>query len=95
MGYLFIAPGLLGLTVFFVFPTLRAAQISLADWNLLRAPRFVALLSHEKLWGDATFWESLPLTVLYVAWNIPLQTALVLFIAVLADCWRGRSGCGR
>lgn len=85
MGYLFIAPAMVGLVVFFVLPTLRAAQISLTDWNLLRAPRFVALSNYEKLWGDETFWESLRLTLLYVLYNIPVQTALALFIAVLAD----------
>jgi multiple sugar transport system permease protein len=85
MGYLFIAPALIGLVVFFVLPTLRAAQISLTDWNLLRAPRWVGLSNYEKLWADDTFWESLRLTLLYVAYNIPVQTALALFIAVLAD----------
>lgn len=85
MGYLFIAPALIGLLVFFVLPTFRAAQISLTDWNLLRAPRFVALSNYEKLWGDDTFWESLRLTLLYVIYNIPVQTVLALFIAVLAD----------
>lgn len=85
MGYVFIAPAMIGLVVFFVLPTLRAAQISLTDWNLLRAPRFVALSNYEKLWGDETFWESLRLTLLYVLYNIPVQTALALFIAILAD----------
>ncbi len=85
MGYLFIAPALVGLTLFFVLPTLRAAQISLTDWNLMRAPRFVGLTNYEKIWSDGTFWESLRLTLLYVIYNIPVQTALALFIAVLAD----------
>lgn len=85
MGYLFIAPALVGLTLFFVLPTLRAAQISLTDWNLMRAPRFVGLANYEKIWSDGTFWESLRLTLLYVIYNIPVQTALALFIAVLAD----------
>ena len=49
MGYVFIAPALIGLVVFYALPTLRAAQISLTDWNLLRAPRFVALSNYEKL----------------------------------------------
>lgn len=85
MGYLFIAPAMIGLVVFFVLPTLRAAQISLTDWNLLRAPDFVGLENYGRLWADETFWESLRLTLLYVLYNIPLQTALALFIAVLAD----------
>ena len=85
MGYLFIAPALVGLVLFFVLPTLRAAEISLTDWNLLRAPRFVGFSNYEKLLSDGTFWESLRLTLLYVVYNIPVQTALALFIAVLAD----------
>lgn len=85
MGYLFIAPALVGLTLFFVLPTLRAAEISLTDWNLMRAPRFVGLSNYEKLWSDGTFWESLRLTLVYVCYNIPVQTGLALFIAVLAD----------
>ncbi len=85
MGYLFIAPALLGLLVFYALPTLRAAEISLTDWNLLRAPRFVGLSNYERLWSDGTFWESLRLTLVYVAYNIPVQTGLALFIAVLAD----------
>ena len=85
MGYLFIAPAMIGLVVFFVLPTLRAAQMSLTDWNLLRAPDFVGLENYGRLWADETFWESLRLTLLYVLYNIPLQTALALFIAVLAD----------
>lgn len=85
MGLLFIAPALIGLVVFFVLPTLRAAHISLTNWNLLRPPRWVGLSNYEKLWADDTFWESLRLTLIYVAYNIPVQTALALFIAVLAD----------
>lgn len=84
-GYIFIAPAVLGLAVFYVLPTLRAAQISLTNWNLLRPAKYVGLDNYVTLFADGTFWRSLWITLLYVLWNIPLQTVLALFIAVLAD----------
>jgi len=84
-GYLFILPALIGLVLFFAFPTLRAFEISLTDWNLLRPAKFVGAANYGRLWGDANFWDSLRITLVYVAWNIPVQTGLALLIAVLAD----------
>lgn len=84
-GYLFIAPALAGLLLFFAFPTLRALQISLTDWNLMRPAAWVGAENYVRLWSDGTFWDSLRITLAYVAWNIPVQTALGLLIAVLAD----------
>lgn len=84
-GYLFILPALIGLLVFYVLPTLRAAQISLTDWNLIRRARWVAFDNYERLWGDGKFWDSMLVTLAYVIYNIPLQTVLGLLIAVLAD----------
>ena len=84
-GLLFILPALIGLLVFYVLPTLRAAQISLTDWNLIRRARWVAFDNYERLWGDGKFWDSMLVTLAYVIYNIPLQTVLGLLIAVLAD----------
>lgn len=84
-GYLFILPALIGLLVFFALPTVRAMSISFTDWNLLRPAKFVGADNYVRLWSDANFWDSLKITLAYVVWNIPLQTALALLIAVLAD----------
>lgn len=84
-GYLFILPALIGLLLFFALPTVRAMAISFTDWNLLRPATFVGLDNYVRLWGDGNFWDSLKITLAYVAWNIPLQTSLGLLIAVLAD----------
>lgn len=85
VGYLFIAPAFLGFLVFYLLPILRAAQISLTDWNLLRAPSFVGLSNYTALFSDPKFWNSLWLTLCYVLYNIPLQTALGLLLAVIAN----------
>ena len=84
-GLLFVAPALVGFLVFYLLPTLRAIQISLTDWNLMRAPKFVGLANYAKLLGDENFWHSAWVTLAYVLYNIPIQTALGLLLAVISD----------
>lgn len=84
-GLLFVAPALVGFLVFYLLPTLRAIQISLTDWNLMRAPKFVGLANYAKLLGDENFWHSAWVTLAYVLYNIPVQTVLGLLLAVLSD----------
>jgi multiple sugar transport system permease protein len=84
-AWLFIAPALLGFTVFYLVPCFRAIYISLTDWNLLRPAKFVGSANYARLWTDANFWNSMRITLLYVLYNIPLQTVLGLLLAVLLD----------
>lgn len=89
-AWLFIAPALLGFVLFYLIPTIRAFFIGLTSWNLLSPARFVGLDNFRELATDAQFWDSMRVTALYVLYNIPLQTALALLLAVLLDRF-GRS----
>jgi multiple sugar transport system permease protein len=82
-AWIFIAPALVGFFVFYLLPTFRAIYISFTDWNLLRAPRLNAGVNYVKLWNDPNFWNSMKITVLYVLYNIPIQTVIGLLLAVL------------
>lgn len=85
VGYLFIFPALLGFAVFYMLPMFRAVELSLTDWNMLRDPRFIGVDNYIRLFSDPKFWNSMWLTLLYVLYNIPIQTAFGLLLAVLAD----------
>ncbi|MGB8816371.1 MAG: sugar ABC transporter permease [Rhizobiaceae bacterium] len=85
VGWAFILPALIGFTVFYLLPIFRAVEISFTDWNLLRPGKWVGFSNYAKVWNDKNFWHAMKITVLYVLYNIPLQTALALAIAVLAD----------
>lgn len=85
VGFAFILPSLVGFGVFFLYPAIGSLQISFHEWNLLRDPKFVGLENFRDLVGDRRFWRSLSVTASYVLWNIPIQTVLALFIAVLLD----------
>lgn len=85
LGYLFILPSLIGFTLFFAVPALRSVVISFNQWNLLSDAKYVGLDNYNTLFADARFWDSLKTTVIYVLWNIPIQTILALGIAVMMD----------
>ena len=82
-AWIFIAPALIGFFTFYLMPAFRALYISLTDWNLLRIPRFIGPANFSRLWNDANFWNSMKVTVLYVLYNIPIQTVIGLLLAVL------------
>jgi multiple sugar transport system permease protein len=84
-AWIFVAPALIGFAVFYLVPCIRAIHISLTDWNLLRPPRFVGLQNYARLWADGQFWNAMRVTLLYVVYNIPIQTVIGLLLAALLD----------
>jgi multiple sugar transport system permease protein len=82
-AWMFIAPALLGFTVFYLVPCVRAVYVSLTDWNLLRPSKFVGTANYTRLWSDSNFWNSMRVTLLYVIYNIPVQTVIGLLLAAL------------
>lgn len=78
-------PALIGFLAFYALPTVRAIQISLTDWNLLKPARFVGLDNYVQMLHDGQFWNGMKLSAYYVLLNIPAQMVLGLFLAVAMD----------
>ncbi len=85
LGIAFILPSLIGFSVFFALPAIRSLFISFTEWNLLSPATYVGLSNYQTLFADERFWRSLGTTFAYVSWNIPLQTVLAIFIAVMME----------
>ncbi|MGA2614538.1 MAG: sugar ABC transporter permease [Spirochaetia bacterium] len=83
LALFFILPSLFGFLVFFAAPAIRGLLISFTDWNLLTASKPVGVANYAELLRDPDFWNALKVTVFYVLWNIPLQTALAVIIALV------------
>ncbi|MQA05910.1 MAG: ABC transporter permease subunit [Streptosporangiales bacterium] len=83
-GLLFALPAIVFFAGFYVYPLLWAGYISLQDWNLLGAPRFVGLANYLRLLSDGEFHNSLAVTFYYTIgtvvpiWVIALGLAMVL-----------------
>jgi len=89
-AYLFLAPAISAIFVFFFLPVLAAFIISftdfdiytLGDWSTLR---FVGLNNYVKLIDDPLFWQALQNTFYYVVAAAPLSIAISLSAALLLN----------
>ncbi len=85
-GYLFASPVILGLLVWVIAPMIGVLGISLTDWNVLTPPRWIGLLNYVKLFTtDLYFWNTLKVTVYYVALNTVGTTVYSLVVALLLN----------
>jgi multiple sugar transport system permease protein len=95
-GWLFAAPALLVLAVFFALPVLSALLLSLTDFDLyaLAEPgnlRFVALGNYIDLLQTPLFWTSLWNTSYFVVVGVPLSVAVSLGAALLLNSGLARA----
>ena len=82
LGYLFIAPTLLGLIVFIVGPMLGSLGLSFYEWNVFRPPEFVGLANFERLAGDARVFVSFKNTFILVIMTVILLEVLAMALAL-------------
>lgn len=85
VAWLFLLPSLVGFITFYAIPAVRGLLISFTDWNLLTEPTGVGLENYQTLFSDPEFLNALKVTFQYVLWNIPLQVAIAVVIAVMMD----------
>jgi ABC-type sugar transport system permease subunit len=65
--YLLLAPSLLLLGVFFLYPLAVAAKTSLYAWDLLTPPTYVGLGNYRFLWESGEIARALTTTIVYSA----------------------------
>lgn len=80
-AYLFIAPTVLGLYIFFLYPMVSSVFISFTKWNHLSAPRYIGLSNYKQLFQDPTIWLEFKNTMFFVLVSVPLTVGISLFLA--------------
>ena len=89
-AWLFLAPGLLLITVFFFLPVAAALLLSFTDFDIYAVgdignARFVGLRNYADLLRNALFWTALKNTFYFVLVGGPLSVAVSLGAALLVD----------
>jgi len=96
-GWVFAAPAMMVLGIFFLLPVLAALALSLTDFDLyaladIRNLRFVALGNYLDLLRTPMFWKALGNTSYFVLVGVPLSIAVSLGAALLLNApvarWR-------
>jgi multiple sugar transport system permease protein len=81
----FLAPSLIGLSIFIVLPILTSFTLAFQDWNLLSPPEWIGLANFQEMFADDAFWGALRYTLQFIAFYIPTVFVLALGLAVLLN----------
>jgi len=85
VGYIFIAPFVLGFLFWFLIPALASLWLVFQKWNMIDPPEFIGLGNFGKLLTDRLFWQALKVTTVYSAIAVPLGMVLAFLLAMLMN----------
>jgi len=92
LAYGLLAPSLFGVVCFLLLPMAVVVWLSLHRWDLLGPIRYVGLANWRSVLSDATFGNSLLITLGFIALVVPVQIVLGLLAASMLA--RGLPGSG-
>jgi multiple sugar transport system permease protein len=82
VGYLFVAPLLIGLLVFTYGPVLAAFGLSFTKGDYISTPKWIGLENYQTLLQEDLFWTSMRNTLYYVVGVVPAGLFLSLLLAL-------------
>ncbi len=85
MGYIFIAPQLIGFVLFVAFPLVFSLFLCFSEWNMIDMPEFVGGANFISVFNDRIFWKSIGNTFIYIAIVVPLTLFTSLTLAILTN----------
>jgi putative chitobiose transport system permease protein len=78
--YLFLAPALLVIAVFLLYPIGAVVYYSFTDYNIITPPEWVGLDNYKQLLGEELFWKALRNSFIYLL----VTPALIILSTILA-----------
>ena len=86
VAYSFVAPNLIGFSIFTLIPMAFALALGFMQWNLAdNSFTFVGLDNFARMRTDHLFWPSLRNTIQFTAISVPLTMVLALSLALLLN----------
>ncbi|HET7830936.1 MAG TPA: sugar ABC transporter permease, partial [Candidatus Limnocylindrales bacterium] len=82
--YLFLAPALILLGIFVVYPIIAVVGFSFTDYDIVRPPVPVGLDNYVQLVNDPAFWLSLQHSFLYLIVT-PILIVLSICLAIVVN----------
>lgn len=85
VGWLFIAPNVIGVLAFTFIPLISVVLLSFTHWNLISGFQgidFVGIDNFIAVMEDPTFWRSFLITIIYAGVAVPLTLVVGLALAM-------------
>ena len=80
--YLFLAPLLVLLAAFIVYPVVMNLVASFTEWKGYGPMKWIGLANYRSMLADQAFWTSIQNTAILVCY-IPLSVAITVFVSAL------------
>jgi multiple sugar transport system permease protein len=81
----FLLPWLIGIVVFLLGPIVASIVISMTNWNLVTAPKWIGLANYREMVDDRNFWQSIRVTLRYTLLSVPLYIVVGLALSLLLN----------
>lgn len=88
----FLAPALIGIAVFFVYPLLSAVYFSFTKFDLLSVPRWIGLGNYRQMGADPFLLQSVRNTLWMVAVFVPVRIVSAIGLSMLLTQLRRGAG---
>ena len=85
IGYSLIAPWLIGIFCFQLWPIIHSFLMSFTDYNLLNTPQFIGAANYSKMFQDENFYQAVRVTFKYVFIAVPAKILFALCIALILN----------
>ncbi len=90
VGYLFLAPWLIGFFCLGIIPIGSSLYLSFTSYDMFTPAEWNGLANYTEIFADKKWWNSVKVTLVYVFIGAPLQLTFALAVAALLN--RGIKG---
>ncbi|WP_435370405.1 carbohydrate ABC transporter permease [Cytobacillus oceanisediminis] len=84
-AYLMIAPTMLGLFIFYLWPIVQNFYFSFTEWGAFGQYEWTGLDNYKRLLEDATLLQAFKNTSIYIIFTVPIGIFLSIIVAVLLN----------
>ncbi len=83
VAYWFLAPAVIMLGIFVIWPAVYAGYLSFQDWSFYKDPQFVGTRNYTNVLIDPLFWRAIGRGFVFVLMTVPIMLVLAYFFSSL------------
>ncbi|WP_180232809.1 sugar ABC transporter permease [Bacillus sp. AFS055030] len=84
-AYCMIAPTMIGLTIFYLWPIIQTIYFSFTEWGAFGQYEWTGLDNYKRMLEDSNLLQSFKNTGIYIVFTVPIGIFLSILIAVLLN----------
>jgi multiple sugar transport system permease protein len=84
-AYCFIAPTLIGLGIFYIWPVFQTLHFSFTKWGDFGGHTWTGLQNYKQLFSDGEVWVATRNTFIYTFLTVPISIIISMVVAVLLN----------